>query len=97
MFRVGRLSIQTTTRAFSTAAAKKVSHEPPKKIHGRTGRYAMAVYTAASKANVLDKVEAELSAFHETVKKNNKIGNFLENPTIPRAEKSTKVKSNNTH
>ena len=36
----------TAARAFSS---KAVSHAPPKKIHGTTGRYAGAVYTAASK------------------------------------------------
>jgi hypothetical protein len=35
------------------AAASASQHEPPKKIHGRTGRYAMATYTAASKVKLL--------------------------------------------
>eukprot|EP00599_Poterioochromonas_sp_BG-1_P005828 CAMPEP_0173149682 /NCGR_PEP_ID=MMETSP1105-20130129/10477_1 /TAXON_ID=2985 /ORGANISM="Ochromonas sp., Strain BG-1" /LENGTH=171 /DNA_ID=CAMNT_0014064607 /DNA_START=196 /DNA_END=711 /DNA_ORIENTATION=- len=51
----------------------------------------MATYTAASKAGLLEKVEAELTAFAEVVKKNPKIEQFLENPTVPRAEKTQKV------
>ena len=38
-------SALSAARAFSS----KVSHTPPKKIHGIPGRYAGAVYTAASK------------------------------------------------
>ena len=41
-------SALVAARAFST---KAVSHAPPKKIHGIPGRYAGAVYTAASKVN----------------------------------------------
>jgi hypothetical protein len=32
-----------------TFAGEAASHAPPKKLHGTTGRYAGAVYTAASK------------------------------------------------
>jgi len=96
MFRFTRLATTTLARqgrALSTAtnAAAAATHEPPKKIHGRSGRYAMATYTAASKAGLLEKVEAELTAFSDVVKKNPKIEQFLENPTVPRAEKTQKV------
>jgi hypothetical protein len=40
-------SAVVAVRSFSGKAA--VSHAPPKKIHGTVGRYAGAVYTAASK------------------------------------------------
>jgi hypothetical protein len=33
-------------RTFATA-----SHQPPKKVHGTSGKYASAVYTAASKVS----------------------------------------------
>ena len=45
MFRGGVARIGSSVRAFCTDAA----HAPPKKLHGTTGRYAGAVYTAASK------------------------------------------------
>jgi hypothetical protein len=38
----------TTTKRFLTAAVK---HTPPKKIYSIPGRYAGAVYTAASKVS----------------------------------------------
>jgi len=44
------------TKSFSTKAAvgarrmmATANHEPPKKIHGTNGRYAVATYRAASK------------------------------------------------
>lgn len=42
-------------------------------------------------AKALEKVESELNAFVEVVKKNQGVANFLANPTIPRAEKTAKV------
>eukprot|EP00286_Rhodomonas_abbreviata_P014347 CAMPEP_0181324500 /NCGR_PEP_ID=MMETSP1101-20121128/20395_1 /TAXON_ID=46948 /ORGANISM="Rhodomonas abbreviata, Strain Caron Lab Isolate" /LENGTH=212 /DNA_ID=CAMNT_0023432685 /DNA_START=46 /DNA_END=684 /DNA_ORIENTATION=- len=76
------------TRLMST---KAVSHEPPKKIHGTTGRYAGAVYKAASKAGILDKVEGELGAVSELIVKSSDFSGFLGNPTISRADKSEKI------
>lgn len=39
---------KTSMRLFSTTAIK---HTPPKKLHGIPGRYAEAVYVAASKVS----------------------------------------------
>jgi len=63
----------------------------PKKIPGTYGRYAEAVYVAASKIKALDKVEAELKSFTEVLKKNKSFEAYVNNPTIPRAEKAAKV------
>jgi F-type H+-transporting ATPase subunit O len=87
MFRFTRVSKQLNVVARSFSA----SHEPPKKLFGHTGRYAMATYTAASKAGALEKVETELLSFAEVVKKNANLSAFLGNPTIPRQEKTNKV------
>jgi hypothetical protein len=101
-------------KAAVASAASASQHAPPKKIHGRTGRYAMAAYTAASKVNhfsclefvwlcffvisylsnqvnMLEKVESELKALQDIVSKTPKFEQFLENPTVPRAEKTAKV------
>ncbi len=77
-------------RTFCTEAAK--NHAPPKRIHGVTGRYAGAVYTAASKAGILDKVENELVAFSTTLAKSPTFAAFLSNPTIPRGDKANLVR-----
>ena len=47
MIRTGVSRFGLAVRAMCTDAA----HSPPKRLHGTTGRYAGAVYTAASKVN----------------------------------------------
>eukprot|EP01038_Epipyxis_sp_PR26KG_P009902 gene9902-13322_t len=79
---------RVSRRLFSS---KAVSHAPPIKIHGINGRYASAVYVAASKINGLAKVENELLAFKDIVNKSPNFAAFLANPTIPRREKYAKV------
>lgn len=76
-------------RALSSAA----THQPPKKITGTHGRYAAAVYTAASKAGLLDKVEHELSAFNKILADKPDFAHYLTNPTISRTVKSELVAS----
>ena len=90
MQRVGKFSA-VLTRQFSAAAA--ASHAPPKKLHGINGRYAGAIYTAASKAGILEKVEGEMLAFNDVLKKSPAFASFLSNPTVPRGEKVAQVGS----
>lgn len=45
--------------------------------------------------NMLDKVEGELFAFSEAVKKSPGFIYFLKNPTVPRGDKVKEVKRNN--
>ena len=90
MQRVGKFSA-VLTRQFSAAAA--ASHAAPKKLHGINGRYAGAIYTAASKAGILEKVEGEMLAFNDVLKKSPAFASFLSNPTVPRGEKVAQVGS----
>eukprot|EP01034_Spumella_vulgaris_P023946 gene23946-30230_t len=83
--------VRMLSTAAPKAAPKAVSHVPPKKIHGIIGRYAGSTYTAASKINALERVEKELAAFSNLVKTNEGFANFLNNPTIRRQDKVTKV------
>lgn len=53
----------------SIQASAAVSHEPPKKIPGSHGRYAGAMFSAASKAGMLEKVEAELLSITNVISK----------------------------
>lgn len=71
----------------------EISHAPPKKVHGIHGKYAGALYTAASKAKLLPKVEVEISAFSETLKKNEGFAGFFRDPTISRGDKERMVDS----
>ena len=79
-----------TMRTFSNVT-NTIKHTPPKRLHGITGRYAGAVYTAASKAGILEKVEGELLAFSITLDRSPNFAAFLSNPTVPRGEKANLV------
>lgn len=76
---------------MSTVA--EASHAPPKKTNGIMGRYAGSLFTAASKAKLLPKVEEELQAFNSVLKKSPAFALFLKNPTVPRGEKAKAMSS----
>mmetsp|Transcript_8579 Transcript_8579/g.10841 ORF Transcript_8579/g.10841 Transcript_8579/m.10841 type:complete len:207 (+) Transcript_8579:217-837(+) len=78
---------RTMARTMSTDAA----HRPPMDLHGTVARYANATYVAASKANILDKVEAELNGIKLTASKSPAFQSFLENPLISRDQKEKSV------
>ncbi|KAG0048701.1 ATP synthase F0 subcomplex subunit OSCP atp5 [Gryganskiella cystojenkinii] len=75
------------TRGYATAAAVKV----PAVIHGIEGRYATALFTAASKKQALDTVDADLKKVKSVIEKDAKLREYLENPTINRIEKKSGV------
>lgn len=61
--------------------------KPPVQVFGLEGRYAGALFSAASKTKVLDAVEKELTSFQSTVKSDPKLKEFLINPTLKRSLK----------
>lgn len=65
---------------------------PPIQIFGIEGRYACALYSAASKAKALDAVEKDLISFQATVKKHPNLYDFIVNPTIKRSLKAKILK-----
>lgn len=79
-------AIRAVARSFCAE-----SHAAPKKLHGSTGKYAMAAYTAASKAGSLEKVEAELLAFQDVLSKNSAFADYLSDPTVPKPDKTKMV------
>eukprot|EP00341_Mesodinium_pulex_P007418 CAMPEP_0116933120 /NCGR_PEP_ID=MMETSP0467-20121206/28839_1 /TAXON_ID=283647 /ORGANISM="Mesodinium pulex, Strain SPMC105" /LENGTH=211 /DNA_ID=CAMNT_0004613923 /DNA_START=50 /DNA_END=685 /DNA_ORIENTATION=+ len=86
-----RAFVARSLQNFGKRTFASDAHAPPKKLHGTTGRYAGAVYTSASKAGMLEKVENELVAFSSTLKSSPSFAAFLSNPTIPRGEKAVKL------
>lgn len=88
-------ALKTTLTALSrrglATAATAASHKPPLDIYGLNARYANATYIAASKSNVLDKVESELLAIKQTAESSPAFRSFLENPLISRTEKTKQV------
>jgi len=59
-------------------------------VFGIEGRYAHAMYSAAAKQNVLEKVEGELSQVDELIRSNEKLSEYLANPTLDKYKKQCK-------
>lgn len=62
--------------------------KPPVQVFGLDGRYATALYSAASKMKQLDAVEKELVNFQAQMKADPKLKEFVINPTIKRSIKA---------
>ncbi|KAJ3349123.1 hypothetical protein HDU83_000744 [Entophlyctis luteolus] len=73
--------------------AIRPSLKVPVILHGIDGRYATALYSAASKRNVLDTVESELVKIGSVIGKDPRLQTFLETPIIDRTAKKTGVAS----
>ncbi|KAM4887897.1 ATP synthase peripheral stalk subunit OSCP, mitochondrial [Thomomys bottae] len=78
-------------RCWSTSVARPFSKivRPPVQVHGIEGRYATALYSAASKQKKLEQVEKELLKLSQLLK-DPKVSAAVLNPYIKR---SVKVKS----
>ncbi|CAG9562537.1 unnamed protein product [Danaus chrysippus] len=86
-------------RSLSTSSAAAQLVKPPVQVFGLEGRYASALYSAASKSKSLDAVEKELSQFQKSIKSDPKVKEFIINPTLKRnlkvdALKQVAVKTN---
>ena len=62
-------------------------------MYGLEGRYATALYSAASKKQALDTVESELKKIQAVIQKDPKVGDFLQNPVLSRQAKKQGVAS----
>ncbi|XP_011155824.1 ATP synthase subunit O, mitochondrial [Solenopsis invicta] len=80
---VGRI----ITRTFSTATAAQQLVKPPIQVFGLEGRYATALYSAASKQKALDAVEKDLNNFQGFLKTDTALLDFIKNPSIKRKDK----------
>lgn len=67
--------------------------KPPLQIFGIEGRYACALYSAASKQKCLEAVEKDLISFQASIKKDPKLKDFVINPTIKRSLKASALKN----
>ncbi|KOB76603.1 H+ transporting ATP synthase O subunit isoform 1, partial [Operophtera brumata] len=71
-------------RSLSTSSAAAQMIKPPVQVFGLEGRYASALYSAATKNKTLDIVEKELSSFQKSIKADPKLKEFIINPTHKR-------------
>merc|ERR1712116_58595 len=74
-------------RNFSSSSVNAALVKPPVQVFGLEGRYASALYSAASKQKSLEKVEKELKAFQQTVAKDERLAEFIKNPILKRSLK----------
>ncbi|VDP90267.1 unnamed protein product [Echinostoma caproni] len=63
--------------------------KPPIQVFGVEGRYATALYSAASKSKTLDTVEKDLNTIRDTLAKDVRLREFCVNPSLQRAAKVT--------
>lgn len=66
--------------------------KPPIQVFGIEGRYATALYSAASKQKSLEAVEKDLLNFQADFKKDAKLRDFILNPTTKRSIKAKALK-----
>ncbi|XP_017848804.1 ATP synthase subunit O, mitochondrial [Drosophila busckii] len=78
------------SRALSSAATQTV--KPPVQVFGLEGRYATALYSAASRMNQLDQVEKDLNALQSTMKSDKKLREQVTSPIINKKVMATALK-----
>jgi len=75
-------------RGFSSSAVRNAGLvKPPIQVFGTEGRYAAALFSAASKNKALDAVEKDLTTFQATLKKDKPLADFLADPSIKKTVK----------
>lgn len=83
----------TIIRTFSSSAPRGQLVKAPVQVFGLEGRYATALYSAASKQKQLDVVEKDLLRLQKTFSSDKTLKEFLYNPTISRNLKLIAVKN----
>lgn len=66
--------------------------KPPVQVFGIEGRYACALYSAASKQKSLEAVERDLTSLQADMKKDANLRELIVNPSIKRSLKATALK-----
>jgi F-type H+-transporting ATPase subunit O len=79
-------------RCFSSSSVARQLVKSPMAAHGVDGRYACALYSAASKANTLPVIEKEMAALRELLKTDTVLREFVRDPTHQRSLKERAMK-----
>lgn len=66
--------------------------KPPIAVYGLEGRYATALYSAATKTKQLDQVEKDLAAFQATLKTDKKLRENVTSPIVNKKVMATALK-----
>ncbi|XP_057319267.1 ATP synthase subunit O, mitochondrial [Microplitis mediator] len=79
-------------RSFSSSPVTQQLVKPPLQVFGIEGRYATALFSAASKQSSLDAVEKDLLKFQGMLKTDSKLVDFVKDPSIKRKLKADAFK-----
>ncbi|EZA50350.1 ATP synthase subunit O, mitochondrial [Ooceraea biroi] len=94
LYTVARMSVsRVITRTFCSSPAVQQLVKPPIQVFGLEGRYATALFSAASKQKVLDAVEKDLVNFQALLKTDAKLAGFIKDPSIKRKDKAEAFKT----
>ncbi|KAK7602874.1 hypothetical protein V9T40_006848 [Parthenolecanium corni] len=88
-----RLYEKTLIRQFSSSATNNQLVKLPIQVFGLEGRYAAALYSAATKQKQLDIVDKELDQLQNACSSDKKFREFLLNPILSKSVKEAAVKS----
>uniref|UniRef100_A0A182MU44 Oligomycin sensitivity conferral protein n=1 Tax=Anopheles culicifacies TaxID=139723 RepID=A0A182MU44_9DIPT len=86
----GKFTVLVRQLSTSSAAAQLV--KPPVQVFGLEGRYACALYSAASKTKALDAVEKDLKGLQNQMRSDPKMRDLLRDPTTKRNVKAAALK-----
>lgn len=75
------------TSAIRLIFVTLTDYQAPIQVFGVEGRYASALYSAASKQKQLEQVEKDLKDIHGTLKKQGRLNDLLLNPSMNRNQK----------
>jgi len=78
----------SVARQFSTSAVSAQLVKPPIQVYGVGGRYATALYSAATKQKNLEQVDKDVASVEGLMKKSAALSEFMGNPTINRRTKT---------
>ncbi|KAF6778230.1 hypothetical protein AHF37_02425 [Paragonimus kellicotti] len=81
------MSFNQVVRRLSTSVPLGKLTLPPVQVFGVEGRYATALYSAASKSKTLDAVEKEMNIIRDQLTKDVRLREFCVNPSLQRATK----------
>jgi len=81
-------NLSVLARQFSTTSAREALVRSPVAVFGIEGRYATALYSAAHKQKALDAVEKDMIAFSDVLKKDQRLAEFLYDPSVQKSIKN---------
>ncbi|CAF4101175.1 unnamed protein product [Rotaria sp. Silwood2] len=91
----GSLFQATTQKShLSTSSSESTSKlvTPPISVFGIEGRYASALFSAASKQNKLDQIDADFQKLDRLLTQSKIIGDFFRNPGVTREQRMALIK-----